>query len=126
MSKKCVCGMDETLRIVGRILELATELQDAVREGRIDLMPVLLERRQACIDELDAKPDAVTPLARDVLRRIAEIDAETETMLVQARQEVVLELGRLQQGRAALIGYGQAASAVPVVEVDTAGVDLKR
>lgn len=87
----------EAALVCDEIWGLSRQMSDAAAEGDLDRLLPLLTRREALL--------ARARRGEPELRKIAELDKQTERRLLQARQQLVDELDQIQRGRVALEGY---------------------
>ena len=95
------------------LVGLAERERELVAEGRMEELLELDARRRAIIRTLPPAPPREAAL---LLRRCAELQAETSAALEGAMRAAELELQRLGTGRAAVRGYSPGAGVEPVVD----------
>ena len=88
-----------------RLLELAWAERRLAAEGRIDELAAIHDERDRVLAVLPARPE---PHQVETLQRALAIQTEVADLLRQTRDAVAAELGRVDQGRAALSGYAPA------------------
>ena len=100
-----------------RLLELAWAERRLAAEGRIDELAALHAERDEVLAVLPARPE---PHQVETLQRALAVQNEVADLLRATRDAVAAQLGRVDQGRAALHGYAPAG-VEPQRTIDASG-----